>query len=345
MSPSPNNATGETRAVSPVVGVALMLVIVVVLVAVSLFGVLSLAESEVESTGAQSLGNYEFTIESGGQDTLVIRPEAVSKYGEDPTFFVRINGNRVHEWNGQDEVEIRCLYPGDKVTITTASSSTSSTLQTHYFDRTTDCSRFNSFPEKFSYAVVDGDAERVNDRYAFGLSLVPNGDSVATDSNGDNDLNLGKISLSNEWHYVRQYDRDVEGLEPPVFVVVLVDNVHWTDVPDPSAHPEVSAGTQYNWTDDPPGGLAIGSDAYSVAADGTLTTTPAGSEPTNDVYMVFKPGCEESTLKFIENNAGYSNEVYLEGARIIDDASDPSIEGQTFTAPGVECRGDTSWSD
>ena len=345
MSPASEPPTGESRAISPVVGIALMLVIVVLLVSVSLFGFVSLAQSEVESTDAQSLGKYQFTIESGGQDTLVIRPEAVSKYGEDPTFFVRINGNRIHEWNGQDEVEINCLYPGDKVTITTADGSTSGILQTHYFDRTTDCSRFNSFPEKFSYAVVDGDAERINDRYAFGLSIVPNGDSVATDYNGNNDLNLGPISLSNKWHYVRQYDREVEGLEPPVFVVVMVDNVHWKDVPDPGIHPEVSAGTQYNWTDDPPSGLAIGSNAYDVAGDGTITTTPSGSEPTNDVYMVFKPGCERSKLKFVENNAGYSNEIYLEGTRIIDNASDASIEGQTFAAPGVECRGDASWGD
>jgi len=123
----------------------------------------------------------------------------------------------------------------------------------------------------------------------------------------------------------------------------MVDNVHWNDVPDPSAHSEVPAGQQYNWTDDPPSGLAPGENSVTVQSDGTLVTDSSSStEPTNDVFLVFKPGCEGSRLKFIKNDAGYDNRIYLDGSVIVDDAN-AATEGQVFTAPGVECRGDASW--
>jgi len=334
---------GDQRGLSQVVGVALLVAIVALLAGVTVTMAVTLGEDRLDSAAVHDTGQYAFDVEDA--EDLEIRAAHRSGFGAEAEFVLAVNGEQVHEWDGTGTVEVECLYPGDRVVIRTADDEGHSRLVlTHVFDHATTCPQFNTFPEKFAHVVVEGNRYEVNDRYAFGLAIEPNGDNVATDYNGGYDMQLGQISLANRWHYVKLYDREIEGLEPPVFVVVMVDNVHWADVPDPSAHPEVSPGERFNWTDAPPSGLTTGADSYSLNGGTIVTDSSSATEPTNDVFLVFKPDCEESTLKFIEQNAGYANRIYLNDTVIVDDASTASPD-QTFSAPGVPCRGDASWSD
>jgi len=122
----------------------------------------------------------------------------------------------------------------------------------------------------------------------------------------------------------------------------MVDNVHRNGVPDPSSHASDCGTKSYNWTDTPPSGPNPGADPYKITGNSITPIDTSATEPTNDVFLLFKPGCEQSTVKFLKNSAGYNNEVYLDDTLIIPDARDAS-SGETFTAPGVTCRGDTSW--
>jgi len=336
------------RGVSTVVGAALIVAIVVLLSVVTIMTVTSIGQSQLSKAEVQGVSQHSFDVEVAGEDTLSIRPQSVSSVGEETEFGLYINREKVTTWDGTEAVEIRCLYPGDHVLIRSEGAERSAVIQEHYFDRTTDCAGFNAFPDKFQHARVKLESEsaydeyEINDRYAFGLAIEPNGDSVAGDATGSKDMNLGPISLGNEWHYVKQYDREVAGLEPPVFVVVMVDNVHWENAPKASAHPEVDAGDYYNWTDSPPTGLDIGSGAFSVADGGSINPTPSGSEPTNDAYLVFKPGCDGSKFVFVDETAGYDNRIYLGGTEIISNTN-TATKGTVFSAPGVKCRGDATW--
>lgn len=329
----------DDRAVSTVVGVALLLLIVLLMAVTAGSMFVDLGQSELSTVHDQ--GMFEGDITQKGE-RAVIESRAVKEHSEEVDFVLEVNGEEVRRWDGRDDVEIECLYPGDHVQLFSKGPDQTFLIDEYYFDRATECSRYRTFPEKFEHVIVDGTERSVNDRYAFGLSVVPNGDGVATDPTGDNDANLGNISMTNEWHHVEQYDEPVEGLEPPVFVIVLVDNVHWEEAPDPGSHSEVDADEYYNWTDSPPTGLATGEDSYEVV-DGNLSTdSGAGTEPTNDIFLVFKPGCEESTLLLADVNAGYDNEVYMNDERIIDDTSTAPTPHE-FTAPGVECNGPAEW--
>jgi len=62
----------------------------------------------------------------------------------------------------------------------------------------------------------------------------------------------------------------------------------------------------------------------------------------NDVFLVFKPGCTESKLKFSNEEVGYNNDVYLNETMIIDTVN-TATTGTVFSAPGVKCRGDATW--
>ena len=327
------------RGISPIIGIVLLVAITILLIAVAGVTFVSLGETTLTSATVHSQGNYDVVIDDEGTDTLDIRLQGFNERAPDTEFELVINGVQTYRWDGQDTVELECLYPGDRIYIASRNDDTSRRVSEHFVNYATECPEYSTFPEKFQHSVVAGNSYVTGERYAFGLSIVPNGNSVAYDSNGDNDQNLGKISLANGWHHIKKYDKEIEGVEPPVFVVVMVDNVHWEDIPDPSAHASVSG--QYNWTDEPPSGLDPGANSYDINGN-SIDPNPGGSEPTNDVYMLFKPGCDESTVIFLENNAGYENDVYLDGTKVIDDASSAS-EDETFSAPGVECRGDTSW--
>jgi hypothetical protein len=155
-------------------------------------------------------------------------------------------------------------------------------------------------------------------------------------------MNLGQISLQNDWHYIQRYDDGLEGLDGPVFVIVMVDNVHTTNVPDPDLHGSVTDGVYYNWTDEPPSGLNPGANSYSISGDEVVPIDTDATEPTNDIYIVFQPGCDGSRVAFVDESAGYDNQIYLDDTRIIDNTND-DIEGETFDAPAVECPEGLTW--
>jgi len=103
----------------------------------------------------------------------------------------------------------------------------------------------------------------------------------------------------------------------------MTDNVHWN-----------STGSGRNWTDPAPGEPGI--DSYYVDPSGEVVLTPGGSEPTNDIYMVFKPGCSGSELLLIDESAGYDNRIFINGQVAIDNTN--SVSGGTvLSAPGVNC--------
>lgn len=331
---------------SPLVGVALLIAIVFLLANVVLYMTFFTAEETVSSTNVLGAGQFNLNIESGDRE-VVVRPQSVSDFDSNAQFVLHINDEEVLTWDGTDPIRVRCLYPGDHVWVTSENDDSSVIADEHYYDKVTDCDDFNSFPEKFQYAKVrtddagSWDQYAINERYAFGLAIDPNGDAVATDSNGDNDENVPKIPLSNKWHYVEVYDtKSVEGFEPPVFVAVMVDNVHWTDVPDPDSHSEVSEGTYYDWDDDPP--FDVGRDSFEVVDGAVVTYDTSATEPTNDVFLVFKPGCDQSRFKIVAESAGYDNEIYFEDEKIVDNTNDIDTD-KVYTASGVKCRGDTSW--
>ncbi|MBX0349534.1 type IV pilin [Halomicroarcula pellucida] len=320
------------RGVSPVVGVALLVLIVVLLVTVAGTMATSLGSDALTSATVHSQAQYGAAIDEGSKDTLELRVRGYNQRAPETTFELQINGRVVKHWDGQSSVSLRCVYPGDHIYVASINGETSRKVEEYYVQEPTDCPSYNTFPAKFKYAIVDGTSHQINERYAFGLAIDPNGEQFAADYTGSNGMNLGPISLANPWHHIKMYERPIEGLDPPVFVVVMVDNVHWTAVPSPG----------YNWTDAPPSGLDPGEDAYSIT-DGKITTDSSSStEPTNDVFLLFKPGCDQSTVVFVKNDAGYDNEIYLEGTKVIDDANSVS-PGTVFTAPGVTCRGDASW--
>jgi flagellin-like protein len=334
--------SGTRRSVSPVIGVVLLVAVVIALAVVMGTFVIGVSDDGLDSAVVHTQVHYE--MKTGPEnEQLRIQSNAASERETD--LVLSINGKEITTWDGHGKITIECLYPNDHVTLTSENEDATSTvlLEEFYFTEATKCPQYNTFPEKFRHAIVDGDEYVINDRYAFGLSIDPNGRRVAYDETGDEGQQLGKISLSNEWHHVQLYtNRSIEGFEPPVFVIVLVDNVHWAEAPDPSHHSEID-DTYYNWTTEPPD-IPLGSNAYSL--DGPRLDPQSKdneTEPTNDVFMVFKPGCEESNLRLITQTAGYHNQIYLGDESIVDDASEPDNWNETFEAPGVDCPGGIEW--
>jgi len=327
------NHAGDERAVSTVVGVALLLLIVLLMAVTAGSMFLDLGQSGLSTVHDQGMFEGDITKEG---ERAVIESRAVKEYSEEVDFVLEVNGEEVRRWDGQDSVEIECLYPGDHVQLFSKGPEQTFLIDEYYFDRATECPGYRTFPEKFEHVVVDGTAHAVNDRYAFGLTIKP-----------DDDDSIGNVSLSNEWHHVKLYNEEIEGFEPPVFVMMLVDNVHQSGVPPGYAD-------EYGWDDAPPSDLTIGEDAYEVNG-GDVAFTPAGAgdatEPTDDLLLVFKPGCDGSDLRLIGVEAGYENKVYLDGEEIIDDTSKYNGLGlpgddqdpRNFSAPGVECNGPAEW--
>jgi len=331
---------GVARAVSPVVAVALFLVVVLALA--TLAGGMFLGLGESELTAAHSQGAFDADI-SADNERVLVESQAVIEQSGDTEFVLEVNGEEVNSWSGHESVELTCLYPGDHVQLFSKGEGSSILIDEYYFDSAAECDEFDTFPEKFEHVVVDGTPRAVNDEYAFDLSIVPNGDDVATDHTGSRDANIGNVSLTNEWHYVQLHHEEVEGLEPPVFVIVMVDNVHWEDAPHQDHHAAVSSGDYYNWSDAPPAGVTTGADSYEIDDGDLQPKTTTATEPTNDVFIVFKPGCDQSTLILSEVEAGYENDVYMGEERIVDDTSSASVP-QTFPdAPAVECNGPAEW--
>lgn len=74
----------------------------------------------------------------------------------------------------------------------------------------------------------------------------------------------------------------------------------------------------------------------SFELDGSdVRVTAGGVEPTNDVYMMFEPGCSESRFKFLRMQGGYNNQILLDGSELF--RTDSASAGQVYTGLGVDC--------
>jgi len=323
------------RGISPVVGVVLLAGIVVLLIAVAAYAVVGVSENALGTAAVHSQSNYDVDIENEKNKQLTMDLRGFQDRAPDTEFVLSINDKAVRRWQGRgdDDIGIECLYPGDEVQLISANGDTTVLLEDFEVENPTECTKYNSFENKFPNAVVDGTTYQVRDEYELGLSIVPDGDS-----------SIGKISLQNDWHYVKLVeDRTVNGLEPPVFIIVATDNVHRSNVPSDSL-PDVPTGAQYDWDDAPPSGLNPGADSW-VIENGKFKRGNGGTavtEPTNDLFFVFKPGCDESTLVLTQWSGTYENDIYLGDQKVIDDTTAVSTPKE-FDTPGVECPNGFSW--
>lgn len=329
-----SQARGRSGVSTPV-GVTLMVVIVVLLATMLTVMTTEIARSTQESSQVHGVGTFDIEFEEGSDDSLNIEAEALQN--EDTTYILEVNDNRVHEWNGHEPLDFTCLYPGDHIEIVSKEGSTTYPVQDYRVEKALSCERIRPLPEKFEYAYIDTEGTsnkvRVQPDFTFGIEIDPDGPSP--DGFGSSHVSdVGKIPVTNQFHYIRRYDKAVEGLEPPVWVIVMTDNVHKT-----------GNANGLNWTDDPD--KAYGKDAYSLSSTGSghdIVLEPSGSEPTNDIYMVFKPGCSGSTLEIIDVSAGYNNRIYINGNVAVQDTYDYSTYNSaasstpvTLSAPGVNC--------
>jgi hypothetical protein len=329
-----DTADGESGAlgVSTPVGVTLMIVIVVLLATLVTVTTTDLARSTQDSAQVHGVGTFDVQFQESGNDSLRISPDTLRN--EDSTYILEVNDNRVYRWDGHEPLEFTCLYPGDHIEIVSKEGETTYPVRDYRMERGLSCERIRALPEKFEYAYIENqsalDKVRVQPEFTFGIEIDPDG--TGPDDTLGNDVHkqdIGKIPVTNQWHYIRKYDKPIEGFSPPVWVIVMTDNVHWKSV-----------GGGLNWTDDPSG--APGSDAYKIDdTTGDLLLRPADSEPTNDIYMVFKPGCSQSELKVVDVSAGYHNRIYVNDQVAIPDTA-PYNSGakstpKLLTAPAVNC--------
>lgn len=331
------------RGLSTALGAILLVAIAVLLVVTAGTLALGLSNDALGSAAVHSQGQYDVTITNKAEETLLVQAAQFQQGSPETTFTVRINDREVHQWDGKSTLEMECLYPGDTITVRSSAGDTTFPVEEQAVEQPTNCDRYNTFRKKFQFGVIEGQSKTIREPYDFGLALEPNGDSTADDSNGGQDMNLGPISLTNDWHHIERFDKNIEGVEPPVFLIVMVDNVHWEDVPDPGLDP-VPSDQYYNWTDSPPDGLDPGADSFSVTGNDVEPINEDSTEPTNDIYVLFKPGCDQSKVVFIEESAGYDNRIYQSGEVIIENTNDAAT-GETFEAPGLHCPEGLTWGD
>lgn len=296
--------SNRERAVAPVIAIVLLVAMVVVLSAV--LAVTSLQIAPEDGYTSQPQGAFEYEYDDG---VVRVYPTQISN---DAKFDLVVKGTTVYTWEGDgatDVRELRCLYPGDTVRIVNDAGDKTYVNSEWEVKSPTKCP-IEGTEKRFTTVMVNDKKEPVfRSQYEFTLKIGPDEDA-ATYEDVDNE-----VPVTNEWHYVQRYNRTVEGLQPPVYVIVLADNADYDDSPED--------------------GEVVKS--YEIEDDGTLNPTPTSeNEPTNDIYMVFRPGCDESKLKFIAESAGYSNTIILGEEVIIQDTND-ATEGKTYTAGGVEC--------
>jgi len=300
-----------------------MVMIVVLIVTVAGATVYGLGQSGLDSTAVHGAGAYEFEVTDDNR--MRITPQAVDS--RDSTFVVRINGVDTYEWDGQHALEVTCLFPNDRIQIYTRTDGNTNLLVDRTVGATLECSL--GLVDRFKYVIVNGDQFEVGSRYEFDLAIDPDG--PGTDATYGNDVfkqDIGSVPLSNDWHYSKMYDHSVEGMGPPVWVYVMTDNVHWRTA---NAHPSL------NWTDPPPSGATPGQGTYHLDASDDIVTTPSqgAGEPTNDLYMVFEPGCDGSEVLLVNEEAGYDNWIMMDGEPVIEGTDGES--DNSFSAPAIPC--------
>ena len=314
----------------------LLVVVLVSILAVSLTGFVDEGEDAME---LHATGTFDFDVKP--DDTVHLRPETFDR--NDATLQLQINGFRVHEWNGRTPVELTCLYPGDQLTVVSVQDDTTAIVDQETLKESTKCTRISRLPKKFRYAYVDYKSTskrvRIADGFPFTLGIDPDGPGEDTDyTSAVHRKKVATIPFTNPWHYYKRYERGIGPFdEGPVWVIVMVDNVHWAAGSSYSfASSGVTCCNSQNWTDPPPSGIDPGSNSYTTSG-GKIDPVPSGTEPTNDVYMLFKPRCasegDHGTLAVMTVTAGYQNDIYFNGKKVIDDTSKWNI-GSSGTADG-----------
>mgnify|MGYP000126758106 FL=1 len=293
----------DDDAATPVIGTILMVAVVVVIATVLTVGALTFLPDEEPSPRPEA--SFQFDRSASG--VLAVTPT----YMEDDTRFdLLVDGQRVYSWRGDglsEQRRLRCLFPGNELTIRSrAQSGRSYLIASHEVETATACSLPGTSVPFASVIVEDRAVSLFDPSYEFSLYIDPQGEGTA---DGE-----GPISVTNGWHYVQRYDRSLEGLDGPTWVIVLADNADY----DAEAPPDA------------------GADAYEIQGD-QVVPTAGGSEPTNDIYLVFSPGCDQSTLKLVEVQASYDNSVLLGETVVIEDTS--TATETTYDAPGVTCPG------
>ena len=309
----------QSRGISKVMGVVLMTGLTVATAAGAFTMVMVVGDSGSPAVHSQA----SFSIEEhqpDGDPVLAIVPDAVA--GDESTFVLEINGKTVHEWDGRTQVNVHCLFTGDTITVYKRTDGKTELVERRVYKDALSCPSISKFGEKFEYVTVNGEKVRIRDDSsgAFGLKIDPDGPGA------DTHTNVGPMPLSNPWHYGAVYpDTEIEGMEPPVWVFVMTDNVHRPGVP--------SGNGALNWSDPPPGNPGAGS--YSIS-NGQVQPTPSGSEPTNDIYLVFNPGCSGSEIKLVAESAGYDNQITLNGAVVIPNTN-TATQNTVISAPAISC--------
>jgi hypothetical protein len=306
--------TGD-RGASSTVGILLLVGVAIVLGATTIVLALTIVPSGGQDTSFTT--SFEFDRVNG---ELRIRPNYIS---EQAAYDLLINGNEAYTWTDDSARRLSCLRAGDELKIVGDDPDAEGAylLREYTVESRTFCS-LSGAGNQFAYARVGDRKVPVADKqYEFSVSIDPRGPNKLHGSE--------EIPASNPWHFVKRYDRPVEGYEPPVYVIVFADNVGsccgYGDLEDYSVQPE-----------DPINVL----DGYSIDSNGDITITAGGAnsiEPTDDIWLVFKPGCDSSKFKYVGQATGYTeNEIFLNGEKIIDDLNEVS-EGDEFTTDGVEC--------
>jgi len=290
-------------AATPVVGIVLMVAVVVIIATVLTVGALTFLPEDEPTPRPDA--SFQFDRDGGG--VLTVTPT----YMEDGTQFdLMVDGQQVYSWRGgelSEQRRLRCLFPGNELTIRSRHQSGRSYLiASHEVGTATACPLPGTSVPFASVIVEDREVSLFDPSYEFSLYIDPQGEGTA---DGD-----GPISVTNGWHYVQRYDRSLEGLSGPTWVIVLADNADY----DAAAPPDA------------------GADSYGIQGD-QVVPTPGSSEPTNDIYLVFSPGCDQSTLKLVDVQASYDNSILLGDTVVIDDTS-TAVE-TTYDAPGVTCTG------
>jgi hypothetical protein len=291
------------RAVTPVLSTLFMIALALVVGIVVVVGALTFLPEDTEPRP-----RADFTIDRSSEAFRI-----VPQYMEDGTEFVlQIDGQDVYTWQGSGGREVRrlsCLVPGDELSIRSVHDGGGRTylIERYTVEARTNCD-LSGTATQFAYAKVgDREVPLRDQSFEFTLSIDPDGPNSV---NGDT-----SYPTTNPWVYVQRFDRPVEGLEPPVYVVVFPDNVgDWDSSPSSPDRARIA-------------------DSVTVTASGDLQATPGGSEPTNDVYLVFQPGCEESTFQYVTKQASYENVILLNGEPLFTATGGSA----TYTGPGVTC--------
>jgi FlaG/FlaF family flagellin (archaellin) len=302
--------------VSPVIGLVLLFGIVIAVAAVAGAGFVSFGDELPEETPPSAGFDLEVNQDDGKMEIV---PTYMSGNTE---LLLKINGKTAYEWTGDNATESRtvtCLKRNDSVRVVSASGDRQYTAFEKKLDYPLRCN-LDGVGKQFAFAKVgDREVPVADQDYSFDISIDPDGpDSVK----GDRD-----IPATNPWNIVYRYDRTVEGLEAPVYVITFADNVgSCCGLQDASYDSEPPSDLREETTEN-----------FEVESDGNLDIQAArGPEPTDDTWIVFQPGCEESTFKFAGEAAGYDNQILLDGEVIIPNTN-TATDGEEFTADGVEC--------